>query len=110
MSDETVLIRRAPISFAYLFWVSGMRRGEHAALRPEGTTAGRGGDSEIIVDDPTVSEEQARFRKEGDTWYLYDLAATNQTQVGGESVARHALRDGDRITLGETQLVFRALQ
>lgn len=109
MSDETVLIRRTPPSFAYVFWVTGIRRGDHAALQADGTTLGRSRECDVLLDDPTVSDEQARIRKEGDAWFLYDLASKNSTQVAGTQVFRHELADADRITLGETDLIFRVV-
>src|SRR4051794_26680775 len=110
MRDETVIIRKAPASYAYLFWVSGMRRGEHAALEPEGTTVGRDAECDIILDDDTVSFEQARLRKEEGQWYLYDLASANTTAVAGAgSIYRHAVQDKERITFGSTEMVFRKL-
>ncbi len=107
MADETVIIRRTPTSFAYLFCVTGVRRGEHSALDAAGTTIGRGRESDVLLDDETVSEEQARIRKEGDAWFLYDLASTNTTHVDGKPIFRHQLADKDRLTLGETGFVFR---
>lgn len=109
MSDETVIIRRAPASFAYLFWLNTVRRGDHAALRAEGTTIGREAEADVVLDDETVSGEQARVRKEGESWFLYDLAATNPTQVAGQPITRHELKDGDRLTIGTTELAFRVL-
>lgn len=109
MGDETILIRRTPAAFAYLFWVTGVRRGEHAPVDPAGTTIGRGREADVFLDDATVSEEQARIRKEGDTWFLYDLASTNTSQVAGQAIYRHELADKERITLGQTDLVFRVI-
>jgi pSer/pThr/pTyr-binding forkhead associated (FHA) protein len=108
-ASETVIIRRTPPSFAYLFWVSGVRRGEHASLAAEGTTLGRGAEADVVLSDDTVSDEQARVRKEDDSWWLYDLASTNTTHVAGQPIYRHKLADGDRITLGTTEMVFRVL-
>jgi pSer/pThr/pTyr-binding forkhead associated (FHA) protein len=110
MSDETVIIRKTPPSFAYLFWLSGVRRGDHVMLRPEGTTLGRSGAAEVSLDDPTVSDEHARIRLEGDVWFVYDLASSNAVMVGGEQVHRHALADNDRLRIGMTDLVFRLLR
>lgn len=111
MRDETVIIRKKRAqSYAYLFWLSGVRRGEHASLAPEGTTIGRDPDCEVVLDDDTVSAEQARIRQEDGQWFLYDLASANTTMVGDElPVYRHALSDRDRLTFGETQMMFRAL-
>lgn len=110
MSDETVIIRRAPASFAYLFFVTGIRRGSSAMLDARGTTIGRDPAVEVHLDDPTVSEEHARLRQEDGEWWLYDLAATNRTTVDGESVTRHRLADRARVTFGETTMVFRVLE
>lgn len=110
MSDDTVIIRKSPASFAYLFWLSGIRRGDSVMLNAGGSTIGRGREADVLLDDETVSDEQARIRKEGDAWFLYDLAATNRTAVDAKPVARHQLADGDRLTFGTTEMAFRALQ
>jgi predicted component of type VI protein secretion system len=110
MSDETVIIRKTPPTFAYLFWLDGVRRGDHSMLKAEGSTIGRAGDAEIPLDDPTVSSEHARIRLEAGTWFLYDLASSNQVLVGGEPVHRHALADRDRLRIGETELMFRLVR
>ena len=38
---------------------------------------------------------------------LYDMGATNPTEVNGQTITRHALRDGERVTMGETVFVFK---
>jgi len=110
MSDETVIIRKTPVTFAYLFWLNGVRRGDHVMLREQGTTIGRSGDAELVLDDPAVSGEHARIRLESGTWYVYDLASSNSVLVGGQPVHRHALADQDRLQIGNTQFAFRLLR
>ena len=110
MSDETVIIRKTPATFAYLFWVSGVRRGDHVMVREEGATLGRAGDSDVVLDDATVSDEHARIRLESGDWYVYDLASSNSVLVGGQPVHRHALADKDRLKIGTTELVFRLVK
>ena len=57
--------------------------------------------------DATVSAGQhALIRLEDDHFLLADLASRNGTWVNGEQVYRHVLQDRDRITVGETDLVF----
>ncbi|HXU24996.1 MAG TPA: FHA domain-containing protein, partial [Tepidiformaceae bacterium] len=104
MNAETA---QAP--FAYLFWVTGARRAQHAALRAEGSTIGAGGDSDVVVDDPGVSNEHLRLRREDGAWFVYDLASDSGTTVGGNTIYRHPLTDGDCIGFGETEVVFRVL-
>lgn len=107
MPDETVILRKVPTSFAYLFMLNGVRRGDHLALKASGSTIGRSPESDLILDDPAVSLEHARIRQEGTVWYVYDLASENQVFVADEAVGRKALADGDRLRIGETDLVFR---
>lgn len=109
MATESSTTGMVPVAFAGLFWVSDGNRGQHANLSPLGTTIGTGGDSDILLDDATVSPEHARMRVEEGTWYLYDLASNAGTTLGGESVYRHQLADGDTIGFGATEVVFRVL-
>lgn len=45
--------------------------------------------------------------EDGEKFYLLDPASTNGTFVNGTQIYRHPLVDGDRITIGETELVFK---
>jgi pSer/pThr/pTyr-binding forkhead associated (FHA) protein len=110
MSDETVIIRKTPPSFAYLFWVSGVRRGESIMLHEDGVTIGRSATVDVALDDPTVSAEHARFRFEDGTWFAYDLAASNPVEVAGQPIGRQALADKDRIRIGITEFIFRLVR
>jgi pSer/pThr/pTyr-binding forkhead associated (FHA) protein len=38
---------------------------------------------------------------------LHDLGSTNGTYVNGSAVNEHALRDGDRVSIGSTVVEFR---
>jgi pSer/pThr/pTyr-binding forkhead associated (FHA) protein len=78
------------------------------ALQKEVTAIGRDGTkNEIILDDTSVSREQAKVRLESGDFYIYDLASTNATRVNGDEITKHRLQDGDRITLGSVELVFK---
>jgi pSer/pThr/pTyr-binding forkhead associated (FHA) protein len=110
MSDETVIIRKTPPSFAYLFRVNGLRRGESIMLREEGVTVGRSATVDIALDDLTVSAEHARFRFEDGSWYAYDLGASNPVEVEGEAIQRRVLSDKDRIRIGLAEFVFRQVR
>lgn len=71
------------------------------------TVLGRGTDCDLRLVDPGVSRHHAEIRFEGEDVVLVDLGSTNGTVVDGQP-ARHApLRDGARIELGRTILVFR---
>ena len=53
-----------------------------------------------------VSRRHAEVRQEGASYWIVDLGSTNGLEVNGKRVDRARLRDGDRITLGATEVVF----
>jgi hypothetical protein len=70
--------------------------------------------ADVRLEDTAVSRRHAVVRWEaggsGGQFVLYDLASTNGTLLNGEPVAApRALRDGDRIRVGDTELAFKAL-
>ena len=71
------------------------------------TTIGRSKDCDIQLADPNVSRKHAEVRQEGAAYWAIDLDSTNGMEVNGRRQKRAKLRQGDRITLGSTDLVFR---
>jgi len=109
MLPDTRILRVEPQPMAWLIVTKGSQPGREFHLNPDETAIGRAADNDIILDDPTVSRYHAKVRREGDDFYLYDLAATNPTQVNGQVITRHRLHEGDRVEIGETELVFKAV-
>jgi Protein of unknown function (DUF3662)/FHA domain len=70
------------------------------------TSLGRSRDCEIQVPDPNVSRRHAELVQEGSAYWIVDLDSTNGIEVNGRRQKRAKLADGDRITLGSTELVF----
>jgi hypothetical protein len=71
------------------------------------TVIGRANDCELRLDDPGVSRRHAEVRVSGNEAEIIDLGSTNGIRVNGNAVPSARLRDGDRIDLGSTSLVFR---
>jgi FhaA, N-terminal domain/FHA domain len=67
---------------------------------------GRSRACDVYVADVNVSRRHAELRQEGATYWIVDLGSTNGTAVNGKRIERERLRDGDRITLGSTEIVF----
>lgn len=65
---------------------------------------GRSPDVDVMVPDTGVSRQHCRIAD----GVLADLGSTNGTWVNGQRISEQALRDGDRITLGSTELIYRA--
>ena len=67
---------------------------------------GRSRDCDIQLPDANVSRQHAELRQEGTSYWIVDLASTNGIEVNGKRVKRAKLRDGDKVTLGSTDVVF----
>jgi pSer/pThr/pTyr-binding forkhead associated (FHA) protein len=53
-----------------------------------------------------VSRRHAELRTEGGRWSVVDLGSTNGIKVNGRRVDKRELSDGDKLTLGVTDLTF----
>ena len=67
---------------------------------------GRSRECDLSVTDGNASRRHAEISQEGSVYVLVDLGSTNGTELNGKRVTRHELADGDRITIGATDLVF----
>ena len=68
---------------------------------------GRSKDCDIQLADANVSRRHAEVRLEGAAYWAVDLNSTNGMEVNGRRLKRAKLRQGDRIMLGSSELVFR---
>jgi hypothetical protein len=71
---------------------------------------GRSRECDIQVEDPNVSRRHAELRQEGASYWIIDLDSTNGLEVNGRRLKRSKLEDGDRVTIGSTEIVFRREQ
>ena len=71
------------------------------------TVVGRD-DSDIVIDDPTMSIHHFEIEQSGSEFFIRDLESTNQTQVNGRKITSTTLESGDQIQAGLTVLVFLA--
>ncbi|WP_042374575.1 FhaA domain-containing protein [Streptacidiphilus neutrinimicus] len=67
---------------------------------------GRSTEADIRVDDPGVSRRHAEVRV-GNPSMVLDLGSTNGIVVDGQHTTRATLRDGSRIVVGSTTIVYR---
>ncbi|MDO5117182.1 MAG: DUF3662 domain-containing protein [Eggerthellaceae bacterium] len=71
-------------------------------------TVGRDTTNDIIVNDINASRQHAELRLEPQGfWSITDLESTNGTFVNGCEISACALSDGDSITIGLSNYVFR---
>jgi|GEM_PF-3774897 len=69
---------------------------------------GRAPGNQLVLADPKVSSRHALLRWQGGQVTLTDLGSTNGTWVNDRRVGEAALRVGDRVRVGDTELVLRS--
>ncbi|HWH13962.1 MAG TPA: FHA domain-containing protein, partial [Miltoncostaeaceae bacterium] len=86
--------------------IEGPERGLRFAIQGDDARIGRDpSDCELVLTDPRVSRRHARLWVEGGLLMIEDLGSTAGTLVQGDPVERpRALRTGDRILLGASEL------
>jgi pSer/pThr/pTyr-binding forkhead associated (FHA) protein len=87
-----------------------VRRGPNAGARflldHDVTTSGRHPDSDIFLDDVTVSRRHAEFHRESGVFTVRDVGSLNGTYVNRERVESATLSNGDEVQIGKFRLVF----
>lgn len=76
-------------------------------LTNDTVTIGRLADCDVVLADKGASRRHAQIRRKDDRYTLTDLGSTNGTRLNGQTMQTRDLADGDRITIGTTQLEFR---
>ncbi len=84
--------------------------GQRRELQGRRVLLGRSRECEIQLDDPNVSRRHAEVRQEGASYWVVDLDSTNGIEINGRRLKRAKLEDGDRLTVGSTELIFRREQ
>ena len=84
----------------------GPNAGSKFVLEGEVTRAGRHPDSDIFLDDITVSRRHAEIHRVGDTYKVRDAGSLNGTYLNRERIDEAPLANGDELQIGKFRLVF----
>lgn len=84
----------------------GPKAGARYALDADLVTLGRHPESDIFLDDITVSRRHAEVRREGARYWVRDVGSLNGTYVNRERADDQELDDGDELQVGKFKLVF----
>ncbi len=95
-----------PSGSALLVVKRGPNAGSRFLLDQATTSAGRHPDSDIFLDDVTVSRRHAEFRLDGNEFQVVDVGSLNGTYVNREPVDSATLTNGDEVQIGKFRLVF----
>ena len=76
------------------------------ALEKNIISIGRSATNDLVINDPGVSKKHAILSASNTCWTISDNNSRNGIEVNGEAVKEANLKDGDRITIGLSELVF----
>ena len=104
--DEASVEGLAP-GTALLVVKRGPNAGSRFLLDRDTTTAGRHPESDIFLDDVTVSRRHAEFRRDDAGGFsLVDVGSLNGSYLNRTRIDASPLTDGDEVQIGKFRLVF----
>lgn len=104
--NPTVSLGEIPESTGVLIVRSGSQAGQRFLLKNEVTRLGRHPDSEISLDDITVSRRHAEIVRVGDGYVVHDVGSLNGTYVNQQRVDEATLHHGDELQVGKFRLLY----
>ncbi|MGW7006673.1 FHA domain-containing protein [Streptomyces sp. NPDC054933] len=105
--EAQAAVEALPPGSALLVVKRGPNSGSRFLLDSEITTAGRHPQSDIFLDDVTVSRRHVEFRRSPDGRFsVADVGSLNGTYVNREPIESVGLNNGDEVQIGKYRLVF----
>ncbi|MBW3536245.1 MAG: zinc-ribbon and FHA domain-containing protein [Actinobacteria bacterium] len=92
--DALLLVKRGP------------NAGARFLLDQDRVRAGRHPESEIFLDDITVSRRHVEFSRSDGAWKIKDAGSLNGTYLNRERVEESDLKSGDEVQIGKFKLIF----
>jgi len=103
---DAAAVDALPPGHALLVVQRGPGAGSRFLLDTDTVNAGRHPESEIFLDDVTVSRRHAEFHRDGESFTVADTGSLNGTYVNRDRIDRVQLNDGDEVQIGKYRLVF----
>jgi len=104
--DVVVSMGALPVGVGTLIVRNEPQAGTSFALDAPLTRLGRHPDSEIILDDITVSRRHADVERTSSGYIVRDAGSLNGTYVNHQRIDEIALKHGDELQVGKFRLVF----
>jgi pSer/pThr/pTyr-binding forkhead associated (FHA) protein len=105
-ADDAAAVDALPAGSALLVVQRGPSAGSRFLLDTNEITAGRHPDSDIFLDDVTVSRRHAVFRRTPDGYTVADVGSLNGTYVNRDRIDEVLLTGGDEVQIGKYRLVY----
>ena len=99
-------VEALPANTALLLVRRGPNAGSRFLLDRRTTTAGRHPESDIFLDDVTVSRSHGEFYRHGAQFSVRDAGSLNGTYVNRRRIDEAVLSNGDEVQIGKFRLVY----
>ena len=106
--DVSVTLDDLPEGMGLVVVKRGPNAGSRFALEHEVTRVGRSPDSDVFLDDVTVSRRHAEFVRTPGGHLVRDVGSLNGTYVNRARIEEVPLANGDEVQVGKFKLVFLA--
>jgi pSer/pThr/pTyr-binding forkhead associated (FHA) protein len=103
---DAAAVDALPAGSALLVVQRGPSAGSRFLLDTELVSAGRHPESEIFLDDVTVSRRHAEFRRGPNGYRVADVGSLNGTYVNRDRIDEVELQGGDEVQIGKYRLVY----
>ncbi len=106
-SDDVIVdLDNIEAGTAILVVRGGEDEGSYFVLSAPTTSIGRHAESDIMLDDITVSRRHSEIDHDGDRYLVRDAGSLNGTYVNQKRIETSALMQGDELQIGKFRLVF----
>ena len=105
-AEDEAAVNALPRGSALLIVQRGPNAGSRFLLNTDQVSAGRHQDSDIFLDDISVSRRHATFTRTPDGTVLTDRGSLNGTYVNKDLVDSTLLRHGDEVQIGKFRLIY----
>ncbi|HNA99215.1 MAG TPA: FHA domain-containing protein [Marmoricola sp.] len=103
---DAAAIDALPAGHALLVVARGPGAGSRYLLDTDLISVGRHPDSDIFLDDITVSRRHVEFRRNGSVFSVRDLGSLNGTYVNSDRIDEADLQNGDEVRIGKFRLLY----
>lgn len=103
---DAAAVEALPTGSALLVVLRGPGAGGRYLLDTDAVTTGRHPDSDIFLDDITVSRRHVEFRRDPDGYTVHDVGSLNGTYLNRDRVDDARLTNGDEVRIGKFRLSY----
>ena len=99
-------LKKIPKNKSGIIIIKGPNIGDKFYLTKDKFSIGRSSDSDILLDDITVSRQHATIEKYNEEFIMRDLGSLNGSNINGEIVNESKLNNGDKLQIGKYIFLF----